>query len=164
MKRSFLVAFLTLVLLAGASLAEVGRYTIFNGVVGGFGLTAKKVPVLLDTETGETWRYHDNKWKPIPVIGPEKTLTQAIEEFLAEEEGGEGLLAAEENSEKKTEAKKEIKINTAKKKVQAPVKKIARKAAAYSKPKVRRTRTVKKKTYTAAPKVKPPSNEPPEWL
>ena len=164
MKRSILAAFLSLIVLTTVSLAEVGRYTIFNGAVGGFGLTARKVPVLLDTETGETWRYENNKWLPIPVIGPEKTLTQAIEEFLAKGEGEEELLASEEAAEKKAEAKKEIKIDTAKKKAPAPIKKVAKKPPTYRKATAYRSSSVKKKNYSAAPKVKEPVNEPPEWL
>ncbi|MDD5594149.1 MAG: hypothetical protein PHG97_05375 [Candidatus Margulisbacteria bacterium] len=63
MKRMVLASFL-LLLFAAALLAEGPKYQIYSENRGILGFGGRRV-IMLDKETGDSWLYVENKWKPI---------------------------------------------------------------------------------------------------
>lgn len=98
MKRSILVLVLILVL-GGICLAQYGRYQVFSEKRYFWG---PKIIIMLDSDTGKTWEYADNKWKLIKKEGEEAASTE--DEIQARQQ--ELLKALESEKQKQMEPAK----------------------------------------------------------
>jgi hypothetical protein len=108
--RKYVLVLVLVLLLGGICLAQApsasggpgqaGRYKVFSEKRYFWG---PKIIIMLDSETGKTWEYADNKWKPLIKEGEEKDA--AAEEAKAKQQE---LMKALEEKQKEMEAAKTL--------------------------------------------------------
>ncbi|MBU0629648.1 MAG: hypothetical protein KKC80_01865 [Candidatus Margulisbacteria bacterium] len=82
MKKVFLILLLLLIS-AAATHANPDRYRIFMEKAGFWGGSSF---MMVDTETGQSWRYNGRMWEPIPRIEEEATGKPDISVIMAKHE------------------------------------------------------------------------------
>jgi len=98
--RKYVLVLILVLLLGGICLAQAGRYKVFSEKRYFWG---PKIIIMLDSETGKTWEYADNKWKPLIKEGEKEEA--ATEEAKAKQQE---LMKALEEKQKEMEAAKTL--------------------------------------------------------
>ena len=118
--KKVVLGFLLMFFIVSVSAAASGKYQIYSERKGFLGLAGKRV-ILLDTDTGDTWLYNNDRWEPVlkaaEVPPPESEVKAQIEDEMSQlkarqEEETKALKLRQAEEIKSLMEKKEIKVKT----------------------------------------------------
>lgn len=160
------IALTLLVLLAVSALsyAKVDKYKIYMEKKGLFGLGGKTA-LMLDTETGQTWKYNGKVWEPMAKIDEQNTEKPPAEPNLSKEEQEANDLKVKQAEELKTLiAKQEQEISGLRSKLEAQKKDGQKHGIKRSAAKLKPKAGKPKQESQAQPDQEDSENQPPGWL